>query len=179
MNRAGGQFAILSCCWISGWRKKKKNELWSINLFIHNYPSASLLLSGDASISQSCITHHLMAPIWPKLPGGASVSQVLSGVFFFHNTTLNPKRGVRKHLDDITDVKFQRSPRSLCEGQITKVGEERATRVIRISLFETDDLCCQVNILGSSLVWGIFQPWKGVETLKGGVKRAIELLWWG
>lgn len=70
-------------------------------------------------------------------------------IVFFHNTSLNPKRGVKKHLDDITDIKFQRSHRSPREGLRMEVGEERATGLIRISLSQSDDLHCWVNILGS------------------------------
>jgi len=68
---------------------------------------------------------------------------------FFHNTPLNPKSGVKKHLDDITDIKFQRSHRSPCEGQMIEVSEERTAGLIGISLSQSDDLYCQVNILGS------------------------------
>lgn len=46
-------------------------------------------------------------------------------LFFFHNTLLNPKREVKKHLDDITHIKFQRSHRSPREGQRIEVGEEK------------------------------------------------------
>lgn len=68
---------------------------------------------------------------------------------FFHNTPFNPKRGVKKHLDDITDIKFQRSHRSQSEGQGMEVSTERAAGPIRISLSQSDDLRRQVNILGS------------------------------
>lgn len=37
-------------------------------------------------------------------------------IVFFHNTSLNPKRGVKKHLEDITDIRFQRSLRSSYDG---------------------------------------------------------------
>lgn len=68
---------------------------------------------------------------------------------FFHNTSPNPKSGVKKHLDDITHIKFQRSHRSLGEGQRMAVGEEEAAGLIRISLSQSDDLHHQVNIQGS------------------------------
>lgn len=68
---------------------------------------------------------------------------------FFNNTLLNPKRQVKEHLDDITDIKFQRSHRSVSEGQEMEVSEGRASRLIRISLSQSDDLHHWVNILGS------------------------------
>lgn len=70
-------------------------------------------------------------------------------IVFFPNISLSPKRGVKKHLDDITDIRFQRSLHSQCKGQGMEVCDERATRLIRISLFQSDNLHCRVNILGS------------------------------
>lgn len=143
---AGGKLVISPCGWIT-WGRKEENELWSINLFIHDYP-LSLSQSASLSLSQFCVTHGLMAPNWPALPGGA-LCQPIAWLYFFHNTSLSPQRGLKKHLDDITDIRFQRSHRSPCEERAAEVGEERATRLIRIFLYQSDDLCCRVNILGS------------------------------
>lgn len=47
---------------------------------------------------------------WRRLPSAKCL------IVFFHNTSLNPKRGVKKHLKDITDIGFQRSLRSSYDG---------------------------------------------------------------
>lgn len=145
MDCAGGQFVISPCCWIIGWRREE-NELRSINLFIHNYPA--LPLSLDTCLSLSVLYY---TPLNGTKLTNAPWRRPLSAkrlMAFFHNTPLNPKGGVKKHLDDITDIKFHRSHCSPREGQRMEVGEERATGLISISLSQSDDLDCQVNILG-------------------------------
>lgn len=50
---AGGELVISPCGWIT-WGRKEENELWSINLFIHNYP---LSLSQSASLSHTVLCY--------------------------------------------------------------------------------------------------------------------------
>lgn len=131
---------------IPGWRKEE-NGLWSINLCIHSCPRTSSSLWFSVSLSVLYYTPlngtKLTDNPW-RSPLSAKCLMV-----FFHNTPLNPKRGAKKHLDDITDIKFQRSHRSPCGGQWMGVSEERLARLIKISLSQRDDLRCWVNILRS------------------------------
>ena len=74
------------------WGEKEENELWSINLFIHNYPSASLshTLSLCQPVSVSVLYYTSLngtkltnAP-WRHPPSAKCP------IVFFHNTPLNP-----------------------------------------------------------------------------------------
>lgn len=145
MDWVGGQFVICLSCWIPGWRREE-NGLWSINLFIHNCSCASSSLWFYVSPSVLYYTP-LNGTKLTNAPWRGPLSDKCL-IVFFHDTSLNPRGGVKKRLDDITDIKFQQSHRSPWEWQRMEVSGGAAV-LIRISLSRSDDLRCWVNILGS------------------------------
>lgn len=170
MDLAGGTLVISSCWWITGgWNEE--NEFWSINLFIHHYSplSCSVCQCVHPSLSVSFLNLWLHRSC-PTLPEGTLRHHRLSE-FSFHCLSGSWE------WDKAAPWRHWRTPhpsgRCVC---VWVVGRGQRG-LIRIFLSQSDDPFCQVTILESSWVWGIFQPQQGVETLKGDVEReSIELL---
>lgn len=138
-----------------------------LHLFVCQSVRASLSVSFSALDYTEAVQRSLKAPSVTKASEHIFLPSPLQG----------PESRTKQRLDDITDIGFRRTPHPSGEREGRDIGRGQR-ELIRIFLSQSDDPYCQVTVLESSWVWGIFQLQQGVETLKGDVERgrAIELL---